>query len=73
VTSATSGEGAAWAPDVEFGPLGETTRSSPTTVWLTIGSDAEARYVSLTVDPITGLTRLDYHGAEGPSAGTLPP
>jgi prepilin-type N-terminal cleavage/methylation domain-containing protein len=40
---------------LDFGPLGATTRSSPTTIWLAAGSNAATRYISLTVNPVTGL------------------
>jgi Tfp pilus assembly protein FimT len=40
---------------LDFGPLGATTRSSPTTIWLAAGSGAATRYVSLSVNPVTGL------------------
>jgi prepilin-type N-terminal cleavage/methylation domain-containing protein len=73
LTSASCGEVAAWVPGVEFGPLGETTQTSPTVVWLAIGNNSEARYMSLEVDPITGLTDVTYHGADGPTGTILPP
>jgi len=40
--------------DVEFGPLGETTQSSPTVIWLASGSGNARRYISVTVNPVTG-------------------
>jgi prepilin-type N-terminal cleavage/methylation domain-containing protein len=73
LTSASSGEVVAWVPDVEFGPLGGTTRSSPTTIWLAVGSGSQTRYMSLTVDPITGLTQLEYCADEAPPWEALPP
>jgi prepilin-type N-terminal cleavage/methylation domain-containing protein len=72
VTSASSGETAAWVPDVEFGPLGGTTRTSPTGIWLAAGSGSEECYVSLTVDPVTGLTELQYCASAGPPAAAMP-
>ncbi len=55
--------------DVEFGPLGETTRLSPTVVWLAAGRGDDTRYFSLTVNPVTGLTEVEYRASEGPPAG----
>lgn len=49
-----------WKPidHVEFGPLGGTTRSEPTRVWLRCGSGPDSRFLPLTVDPITGLVAV---------------
>ncbi len=57
--------------DVEFGPLGETTRTDPTVVWLAAGHGPDTRYLVLTVNPLTGLTDLEYRGAEAPPAEIL--
>jgi prepilin-type N-terminal cleavage/methylation domain-containing protein len=56
ILAATAG-GASPQPvtTLDFGPLGATTRSSPTTLWLAAGSNAATRYISLTVNPVTGL------------------
>lgn len=43
---------------VEFGPLGETTRPESTIVWLAAGSGSAQRFISLTVDPVTGLVSV---------------
>lgn len=40
---------------LELGPLGQTTRSVPTRVWLACGSGDEQLYIYLQVDPVTGL------------------
>jgi len=45
--------------DVEFGPLGETTRTPATVIWLTAGRGREARFISLRVDPVTGLSEVE--------------
>jgi len=49
-----------WKPvdDVEFGPLGGTTRSEPTTVWLQCGSGHDRRFLPLTISPTTGLVAV---------------
>lgn len=44
--------------DVEFGPLGETTRSEATWLWLTAGAGTSARYLPVTIHPVTGLTTV---------------
>jgi hypothetical protein len=43
---------------VEFGGLGQTTRSEPTVIWLAAGLSRAARYLPLTIDPITGLVTI---------------
>jgi general secretion pathway protein G len=43
---------------VEFGPLGQTTRSETTVIWLAAGLSRAARYLPLTIDPITGLVTI---------------
>ncbi len=52
--------------DIEFGPLGETTRSGSTLLWLGAGSDVRKRYLMLIVHPITGLTEMSNSTEQGP-------
>lgn len=52
--------------DVEFTPLGGTTRTSPTVVWLSCGSGGERRYVPIAIHPATGLAEI------GPLTKDLP-
>jgi len=52
--------------EVEFTPQGGTTAAYQTVVWLTCGSGSNQRYISVTVNPTTGLTEI------GPLAGALP-
>jgi len=40
---------------IEFGPLGETTRSETTQLWLANGRESARRYVAIEINPITGL------------------
>jgi prepilin-type N-terminal cleavage/methylation domain-containing protein len=47
------------ATTLEFGPLGETTRSEETQIWLRAGSGSATRYLSIRVSPITGLTWIE--------------
>src|SRR5262245_34228644 len=41
--------------DVEFMPLGGTTRTDPTIIWLVCGGGIEQRFVAITINPTTGL------------------
>ncbi len=41
--------------DVEFDALGQTTRSAATVVWLCVGEGADRRYITIEVNPATGL------------------
>ncbi len=59
--------------DLEFGPLGETTRSSPTTIWLAVGSGPDTRYLPVTVDPVTGLAEVGDFTAKPPPEALLSP
>jgi len=54
------------AEDVEFGPLGETTDSDPTYVWLAAGEGEQTRYLVLTVNPVTGLAEIGDYSSLGP-------
>lgn len=53
-------------PDVEFGPLGETTSSAYTGIWLAAGEGTARRYMLLTVNPITGLVTFGAYTGESP-------
>lgn len=44
--------------DIEFGPLGETTRVQPTTIWLSTGTGQDRKFLGVDVNPITGLTSI---------------
>ena len=48
----------AFVSDVEFTPLGGTTRTQPTVIWLTCGSSAQQRFISIEVNPATGLVEI---------------
>jgi len=58
--------------DLEFGPLGGTTRSGYTLVWLSAGEGSAKRYISLSVNPITGLTTIGPYTGTGPPASVVP-
>jgi hypothetical protein len=70
--AAESGSSLQRAGDVEFGPLGETTRSAWTLVWLAAGSGEYTRYVNLSVNPVTGLAAVGACSRMGPPAAVLP-
>ena len=52
--------------DLEFGPLGATTRSEQTVIWLAAGKGLAARYIRLDVNPVTGLCTVGPYSGEGP-------
>jgi prepilin-type N-terminal cleavage/methylation domain-containing protein len=55
--------------DVEFGPLGQTVRADPTTIWLMAGGGSDKRYITLVVNPVTGMTQVDTYSSAGPPTG----
>jgi prepilin-type N-terminal cleavage/methylation domain-containing protein len=60
--------------DLEFGPLGETTRPEETQIWLAVGTGAATRYLSVRVNPVTGLTTIGSFQTSDPVAsGTTSP
>ena len=44
--------------DVEFTPLGGTTRSGTTTIWLQCGEGGDSRYIPIEINPATGLVEI---------------
>ena len=61
--------------NVEFGSLGQTTQTNPTVVWLATGVTGHKRYMSVTVNPTTGLATIGVMQAitptiPGASSGT---
>jgi len=54
--------------EVEFGPLGQTTRSGYTAIWLSAGEGSAKRYLPLFVNPVTGLVTIGSYSAHGPPA-----
>jgi len=64
--------------DVEFDSLGQTTRSAATVVWLCAGQGEDQRYISVEINPATGLaTRGECTAAGLPAVleaqAALPP
>lgn len=66
---AATGAAAQSVSNVEFGPLGQTIRTDPTTIWLMAGSGSERRYMTLVVNPATGLTEIGGYSNVGPPTG----
>jgi prepilin-type N-terminal cleavage/methylation domain-containing protein len=52
--------------NLEFGPYGETTRTEETQVWLAAGVGSATRYLSVRVNPVTGLTWIENFQANDP-------
>lgn len=63
----SSGATAAVVSDLEFGPLGESSRSQETVIWLSAGKGAGRRFLSVRVNPVTGLCWIEGFQA------TIPP
>ena len=56
--------------EIEFGPLGGTIQSATTVIWLACGHGENRRFLSVSVDPITGLATVgDLQETPPPSAG----
>ena len=56
--------------DVEFGPLGQTTRAEATAIWLSAGAGGTTRTISVSLDPITGLAEIGPVGCALPATLT---
>lgn len=52
--------------DLEFNPLGATTRTAGTAVWLASGSGSNTRYITITIDPVIGLGQIGDYSVTGP-------
>ena len=60
--------------DIEFGPLGETTRPETTRLWLGCGEGDTRLYVAITIDPITGLASIGEVTKTAPAGvNSVPP
>jgi prepilin-type N-terminal cleavage/methylation domain-containing protein len=55
---------------VEFGPLGSTTQSAETVVWLSSGAGDGKRYVAVRINPTTGLADVDPITAVAPATAS---
>jgi len=54
--------------NIEYGPLGETTRGSYSIIWLAAGTGENTKYVWLLVYPVTGLAKVGGYSTNGPPA-----
>jgi Tfp pilus assembly protein FimT len=57
--------------EIEFGPLGETTSNETATIWLQVGDGSLRRYLSIEVDPVSGLSRMGSLQASNPGVGAV--
>ena len=51
--------------DLEFDKLGETTRSPATVLWLAAGEGSCKRYITIRINPVTGLATIGPFSGEG--------
>jgi len=72
LAAVTDGNSPQRVNNVEFGPLGETTRGDATVVWLRAGQGKAARYVWLRISPVTGLAEVGDVTATGPAPTASP-
>lgn len=52
---------------LQFGPLGQTTSGASTVIWFAAGSGTATRYLSVVVNPVTGLTWIQNFQAQTPT------
>ncbi len=71
LAAAASGSTFEKASDVEFGPLGQTTRSDATILWLAAGSGDGTKYITLQINPATGLVAVGDYTAAAPPAEVM--
>jgi prepilin-type N-terminal cleavage/methylation domain-containing protein len=57
------------ATTIEFGPLGATTATQATVIWLSAGSGTGQRYISISINPATGLATVGAYQGTAPAAG----
>jgi len=67
----TAGARPAPVTTLEFGPLGQTTATDPTAIWLSAGVGNVARYISVIVNPVTGLATVGSFQGGGPPPAIL--
>ncbi|NLS94380.1 MAG: prepilin-type N-terminal cleavage/methylation domain-containing protein [Planctomycetaceae bacterium] len=59
--------------DVAFGPLGETSRTQDTRIWLAAGSGPAMRTITVRVNSVTGLATVESPGEYALPDGTVTP
>lgn len=52
--------------DLEFGSLGGTTLPGEKVLWLSAGQGSEKRYITIRINPVTGLATIGSFSGEGP-------
>jgi Tfp pilus assembly protein FimT len=57
---------------VEFGPYGSTTQTNQSVIWLTAGVGTARRYISVSVNPVTGLASPGSFTSVAPAGMTIP-
>jgi Tfp pilus assembly protein FimT len=57
---------------IEFGPYGATTQPNQSVLWLTTGLGAGRRYISISINPVTGLATVGSYTGVAPSGITIP-
>ena len=57
---------------VTFSPLGGTVSAVPTTIWLSAGGGQSTKYISVTVNPVTGLAVVGPLSTTGPPPSERP-
>jgi prepilin-type N-terminal cleavage/methylation domain-containing protein len=53
---------------IEFGSLGATTATQPAVIWLSAGSASGQRFISVSINPATGLATIGPYQAIAPAA-----
>jgi prepilin-type N-terminal cleavage/methylation domain-containing protein len=67
----TSGSTPTRVTQLTFDSLGASTPAEGTVVWLAAGSGGNTRYITVTVDPVTGLSWIGDFTAVPPAAGIV--
>jgi hypothetical protein len=57
------------ATNVQFGPTGATAQAQPTVIWLSVGAGAAQRFISISIDPTTGLATVGAFQGTPPATG----
>ncbi len=57
---------------IEFGPYGATTQANKSVLWLSAGVSTNRRYISVSVNPVTGLASVGTYTGIAPSGIVIP-
>jgi Tfp pilus assembly protein FimT len=66
------GSGTQSITTVEFGPYGSTTQANQSVIWLTAGVGTGRRYISISVNPVTGLSTVGSYTSVAPGGMIIP-